>query len=689
MATWRRGRGARAGRGLAAGVLLALAAALSVASARGGAEAPTPGPASPGEALGAAVSLWRSGDASGAAERFAEVEAQHPLIADHAARLRVRALLDAGRADEAAAAAHGFAAVHADSPLRADVLRLLGEAHDAAGETEAARTAWRAALAESRDDAQRAALHAHIARSLEAAGLDEAAAQAWLVLFGELAAQPPAEGADAALARLEGRLGRPLRTPERWLARAGALYAAFDNEGALFACDRALAGGLEGSGRRAALLRRAHSLFRLRRYPEASEAFAALGPEAEARFWGARSLARRGDIDGAVRAFDAFAVDGRAGAYGPRALQLAGTLLEDEGRRDEARARYRAVLQRGSADLRAEARWRLAWMAWREGRMDRAAGELARLAADQSDPLARLRALYWEARSRQRQDAADGEQRLRALARSWPLSYYGWRAALRVDGTTPAVASPPPPSGSAADALSLPERSLGRVRALVQAGLSEEAGGELALLAPRARSLADRLELAGLFRAAGDYHGSQNVVLGGDTLARLARGPEAGPFELWWAAWPMAFRSAVEEAADAAPGLERELIWAVMREESGYRPRVVSPAGARGLLQIMPTTGARLASELGLGDFDPAWLFEPERNVRLGGHYLASLLEQFQGRVSAAVGGYNAGAEPVARWLRERPDWEDDEWVEAIPYTQTREYVMRVLRSLHAYRSLY
>jgi soluble lytic murein transglycosylase len=129
-------------------------------------------------------------------------------------------------------------------------------------------------------------------------------------------------------------------------------------------------------------------------------------------------------------------------------------------------------------------------------------------------------------------------------------------------------------------------------------------------------------------------------------------------------------------------------VYAVMREESGYRPDVISISGARGLLQIMPETGERLAASEALMSFSPDDLFLPRINIRLGSSYLEQLMERFEGRISAAVASYNAGPEAVSRWFEGEPR-EDDEWVEAIPYDQTRNYVKNVLRSLEVYRVLY
>jgi soluble lytic murein transglycosylase len=103
----------------------------------------------------------------------------------------------------------------------------------------------------------------------------------------------------------------------------------------------------------------------------------------------------------------------------------------------------------------------------------------------------------------------------------------------------------------------------------------------------------------------------------------------------------------------------------------------------------MPDTGRRLAADLGAERFEVGELFVPERNVELGAFYLSRLLQRFDGRFSAAIASYNAGPEAVARWLAASAGVEDDEWVEGIPYDQTRSYVKRVLRSLHVYRTLY
>ena len=120
--------------------------------------------------------------------------------------------------------------------------------------------------------------------------------------------------------------------------------------------------------------------------------------------------------------------------------------------------------------------------------------------------------------------------------------------------------------------------------------------------------------------------------------------------------------------------IEPALVWAIMREESSFRPSVTSSAGAMGLLQLMPETARRTADRSGYGEFEVEALYTPETNITLGAAYLDHLAGRFPGRLSAAIGSYNAGPLAVARWLEgDAAELEDDVWVEDIPYTQTQQ----------------
>jgi len=635
----------------------------------------------PGLALRRAVAALEAGSPGEAVWRLAAAAQEHPLIADVADHLRVEALLADERPEEAAAAGLAFLRRHPGSALRPLVLRALGEAYRAQGDEISARSTWSQALREARDPAARASLHAAIAQSFERGGLQGPAAREWLEVWTRTPDTQEASLAEVALDRIEKQGGHRFRTASSWVRRSEALYDLRRNKAALSACDRALALGPSAADRRVVARRRAYLLFRLRRYPEAVEAFSALGPGKESRFWRARSLARAGRVEDAITAFQALARNPRH-MLDARSLFLASTLQEDRAPEEAARNQETVAARAPQPALRRAATWRLAWRAWTQRRYETASRDFERLAREEADPLEALRPRYWWARCRIALGDEKGWQALREMARDDPFSYYGWRAAQRVKHPAEARREPLPERAVA----KLAPRDLEHVRALVEAGLLEDAQREIRTLS-RGRRGADLEALARLYQSTGAFHAAQRLIID-PNLQRLAAGPRPREEELWWLAWPDAFSAEVEAAA-RDHGVEAALVYAVMREESGYRPGILSVVGARGLTQIMPGTGERLADELGLAGFHRDQLFEPAVNLKLGAYYLAQLMRRFGGRPSAAIASFNAGAKVVAQWLRERGDLDDDEWVESIPYAQTRTYARRVLRSLHVYRTLY
>jgi soluble lytic murein transglycosylase len=426
----------------------------------------------------------------------------------------------------------------------------------------------------------------------------------------------------------------------------------------------------------------------MRRYPEAVDAFRALGDDDRmAVFWRAGSLARSGRIDESLATF-ARVARGADPELAARARFLSATLLEDTDLA-AAEVAYREV-ERGapSAAQRSAASWRLAWLAWRRGDVAVAASALERFAAETPDPAEQARGRYWLARAAERLGGSGGREQLARLANEEPFTYYGWRAGARAETNAPAahdVASAPVAKPDAT--APLPPAVLRRLEILLEAGLDERVAVEVEPLGRAPADAATRLVLAQLLLEARRFHLAQRLVVASDA-ATLARRPAPGEEALWWMAWPTAYDGTVERAA-RAHGVEPALVYAIMREESGYQPDALSVVGARGLTQIMPETGRRLALDLGAAAFDPAELFVPERNLELGAFYLSQLVARFDGRLSAAIASYNAGPEAVARWLAAERGREDDEWVESIPYDQTRSYVKRVLRSVHVYRALY
>jgi soluble lytic murein transglycosylase len=634
----------------------------------------------PGAALRHARDSVRAGETARAERLLSAIALQHPVVADVADLERMRLYVLTGRNDEAIALAEGWS--HADSPLRAAVHTELGRAYAERGDEEAARAAWLLALDETPGDAARATLLLELARSYHRSGDAASAGERLLEIWTRYPTAPEAEEAEAGLERLEHEGQPPLRAAARTRERGDVLFRERHNEAALAAYERALAlGGLDRRAAQRARTQRAHTLFRMRRYSEAAEAYAALPRNAENRIARARSVARAGDPKGAAAELERIASDVR-GVDGARARLLAALLWSDEGEEQRAGRLYRS-LAAGRSGYATAALWRLGWQAYRQGRFEEAIARFDELGERETHPIANLRSRYWRARAAERAGHEGAAEEFGAIAREFPLSYYGWRASSRAAlGTLEA----PPPRLLEKPSVLRP-RELERARILLEAGLVELAREELDRLYVRVDGLEDRLALAGLYADSGDHHRPQRLVVEAYAVT-LARGPGSGPVELWWYAWPLPFQDAVRSATATRHGLPQELVYAVMREESGYRPEVLSVSGARGLLQLMPETAERVAHREDLAPVDADDLFLPDVNIAIGSAYLDELLMRFSGRASAAIGSYNAGPHRVVRWL-EQTAGDDDEWVEDIPYDQTRSYVKRVLRSVHAYRVLY
>jgi len=158
-----------------------------------------------------------------------------------------------------------------------------------------------------------------------------------------------------------------------------------------------------------------------------------------------------------------------------------------------------------------------------------------------------------------------------------------------------------------------------------------------------------------------------------------------GPRNRW--AWDCMFprpHKGHVRVQEADAKLPPDLIWAVMRQESGFDPEVVSPARAVGLMQLLPETARTVAKDAKI-EHDDTMLTVPEHNIALGARYLRELLDKLDGSVPLAVAAYNAGPEAIQRWLGKAKGETLDIFVEAIPFIETRGYVVRVMGNLARY----
>jgi soluble lytic murein transglycosylase len=384
------------------------------------------------------------------------------------------------------------------------------------------------------------------------------------------------------------------------------------------------------------------------------------------------------------------------------ALFYAADLLARAGHGDEALAALAELAERyPKGDFRAEALFRIAWIERQAGHPAAALASLSRIEHDYeaSDPYEHARAGYWRARIlRERAGDGDGEAALatwRALAARYPADYYGLLARARVEEARPGTAPAWPRAEAAVDeglryqpGPLVKDRHFRAGVLLLRMGLVRTAADELAAVDRKALAQGEPLLLvAELLDRAGDHKASHNLIraLG---RAALRQPPEGPALRIWRVAYPPAYRQEVDRWAPPN-GVPPDLLLALMREESGLDPTVISGAGAVGLTQLMLPTAQGVAKRLRLGRVSQADLMKPPVAIRIGATYFGGLLKRYEGSEALALAAYNAGDGPVKRWLEQRGSLPLDAFVEEIPVQETRGYVKRVLRSYAAYRFLY
>jgi soluble lytic murein transglycosylase len=305
-------------------------------------------------------------------------------------------------------------------------------------------------------------------------------------------------------------------------------------------------------------------------------------------------------------------------------------------------------------------------------------------------------ALYWLGRANERAGNVPHARSFYLTAvQRFPQTYFGGNAADRLreigsEPINPAEFLSPIPAVAPLAALdkSVPAAANGRwTRAQALRSIAFDASAELELRAAYEQTAAPGLLLAIAEAAADDGRYPVGIVAGRQLVPRLdARQFDQVPLEIWRAVYPLPYRTALEREAGRYK-LEPAMVAGLIRQESAFAADAVSRRGAIGLMQIWPPTAPSLARGLRLA-YSRARLFDPEYNLRLGTSYLSTLLKAYD-KPEFALAAYNAGEHRVEEWTTGQAYAELPEFVESIPFTETRDYVQIVLRNAGLYRRIY
>lgn len=462
------------------------------------------------------------------------------------------------------------------------------------------------------------------------------------------------------------------------LARAAARSGLPDRAATGFA--RAFKAGLGDASDRFAY---GSTLFRLRRYSEAAIQFARIRSPASraaaAQYQRARSLIALGNATAGRTVLRGITTSYPTDTSAASALLLLADLASDDNRDQDARQTLLAMLKRFPTGRHAaNARFRAGMIAFIHGNKKGAAAEFDSLVTRDPNSGEALSAAYWAGRSfATLGDTARSRARWRSVIAREPLSYYAVMAAKRLDTTLIA------PNRVLSDYPKVPavDSAVSRVAVLKDVGMDVEAGFEADRLF-RDATESRQLMLATARALAGTDQASRSTALGRRALEEI--GPSPANYRLYF---PVVERETLISSA-RENGLDPVFVAALIRQESNWNPRATSPAGARGLMQIMPPVGQALAKAKGISPWDPEMLYLPAISIRLGMAHLKDLVRKYP-EVVKVLAAYNAGEARVEKWETKAGGRDPEVFTERIPFVETRDYVRIVLRNRAYYDALY
>lgn len=339
--------------------------------------------------------------------------------------------------------------------------------------------------------------------------------------------------------------------------------------------------------------------------------------------------------------------------------------------------RLAAAHNADTGDAFVEGEWFAGWVALRYlEEPEIAQKHFTTLYSGAKSVISKTRAAYWTGRAAEAKgDKAAAADWYRNAAKNLSV-FYGQLAAARLTDPKHLVLDsgvrPTPTEASAFE-----KREMVRiVKLLSKVGETDRIRPFIMAMTSRATSATEYVLLAKLAKS----------VKRDDIAIAVAKEARQKGYELAEYLFPM-----IKLPAGNAP--EPALILAIIKQESAFDPKISSPAGARGLMQLMPATARPLAKELGIKKLQEKSLTgDPVLNVKLGRLYLGKLIDRFSGSYIMAVAAYNAGPSRVRDWMYiygdpRRPDTDAIDWIENIPFEETRNYVQRVMENLQIYRS--
>jgi soluble lytic murein transglycosylase len=456
--------------------------------------------------------------------------------------------------------------------------------------------------------------------------------------------------------------------------------------------------------------------------PDARQILTAMGvqnvgdAEAERLYLLSETERSTSDEDAVQRTLNELRQFGPTSPWLEQALLSAGNMYLLKRDYDRAIDYYRELQQRfPNGNRAASAHWKAAWLTFRQGRTDEARQEFEQQIALYPDSAEVPNALYWRARLAEE----DGNP---AMARAFyeKLSdrfrnyYYAELGRARLKGLASvgdgsskegpirdASLKEPAPHYALLDHVS-PLSNAGKItaadppddnlrveraRLLSNGGLADAAVRELQAAASQEGGSWAPPEMARVYQDGGRYDRGIEIMKRSTPNYFAVDLPDL-PRPYWEALFPKAYWTDLRKYS-VLNGLDPYLVASLIRQESEFNALALSHANAVGLMQLLPKTGKSVAKQVKLRGYSAPQLFTPAVNLELGTRYFKDMIDKYNGQFEYALAAYNAGTDRVGDWLGQGHYRDPQEFVESIPFTETREYVQAILRNASMYRQLY
>lgn len=436
----------------------------------------------------------------------------------------------------------------------------------------------------------------------------------------------------------------------------------------------------------------------------------------EALYWLGRTYLREGKEDAFIKSGIGYLKRYKKDGRGPEVLYRLGNIFAEK--RDIRTATYyyeRVIKEYPLSSFASDSLWAKGWLLYKGRDIAGALEVFDNILQNSDEPSYTPQAAYWRAKVLEKMGDYQGmEKGLCRLCSEYRQSFYCLFSRYYYNFTCAPVYSdetgisqrdtkedenaavgwaPPtekdmgwwamPPLHRTLSGETHEDHHFARIKLFFYLGLKEEALNEILWVRNDINGDKEKaILIASILSSIGEYHRALYTIreyIPGNMSAGMSIDAR-----LWRLIYPEGYNDLIKRYGDENK-VDPLMLYALIREESWFNKDAVSPAGAVGLMQLMPKTAAMLAKDSYKGRDS---LFDPELNIGLGTRFFADRLKQFDGNIFVAIASYNAGPDAVSQWLKEREGFELDEFIEDMPYRETRNYVKKVFRSYMEYQRL-